>query len=103
MLIDVLRITTSLQRGFLLPKFGRFMRHIIKGHPERTERATMKAALNLHQTKYGDYGPTKKGVTYYLQVEDEKFAIEIINREKSYVATSMMRPRDLSKVWGDAA
>ena len=63
----------------------------------------MKAALNLHQEKYGYYGPTKKGVTYYLQVEDEKFAIEIINREKSYVATSMMRPRDLSKVWGNAA
>lgn len=79
------------------------MRHIIKGNPERTERAAMKAALNLHQAKYGDYGPTKKGVTYYLQVEDEKYAIEIINREKSYVATSMMRPSDLSKVWGNAA
>lgn len=79
------------------------MRHIIKGNPERTERAAMKAALNLHQAKFGDYGPTKKGVTYYLQVEDEKFAIEIINREKSYVATSMMRPRELSKVWGNAA
>lgn len=79
------------------------MRHIIKGNPERTERAAMKAALNQHQAKFGDYGPTKKGVTYYLQVEDEKFAIEIINREKSYVATSMMRPRELSKVWGNAA
>lgn len=79
------------------------MRHIIKGHPERTERAAMKAALNLHQAKYGDYGPTKKGVTYTIKVGEEKFSIEIINREKSYVATSMMRPRDLSKVWGNAA
>ena len=79
------------------------MRHIIKGNPERTERAAMKAALNLHQEKYGDYGPTKKGVTYTIKVREEKFFIEIINREKSYVATSMMRPRDLSKVWGNAA
>ncbi|TBL54856.1 DUF4060 family protein, partial [Obesumbacterium proteus] len=29
--------------------------------------------------------------------------VEIMNRKKSYVATSMMRPRDLSKVWGNAA
>lgn len=79
------------------------MRHIIKGNPERSERAAMKAALNLHQSKYGDYGPTKKGVTYTIKVREEKFFIEIINREKSYVATSMMRPRDLSKVWGNAA
>lgn len=79
------------------------MRHIIKGNPERTERAAMKAALNQHQAKYGDYGPTKKGVTYTIKVGEEKFSIEIINREKSYVATSMMRPRDLSKVWGNAA
>ncbi|WP_426762534.1 DUF4060 family protein [Hafnia paralvei] len=79
------------------------MRHIIKGNPERTERAAMKAALNLHQEKYGDYGPTKKGVTYKIKVREEKFFIEIINREKSYVATSMMRPRELSKVWGNAA
>lgn len=79
------------------------MRHIIKGNPERKERAAMKAALDIHQSKYGDYGPTKKGVTYTIKVGEEKFAIEIINREKSYVATSMMRPRDLSKVWGNAA
>lgn len=79
------------------------MRHIINGNPERKERAAMKAALNLHQAKYGDYGPTKKGVTYTIKVSEEKFFIEIINREKSYVATSMMRPRDLSKVWGNAA
>ena len=79
------------------------MRHIIKGNPERTVRAAMKAALKQHQAKYGDYGPTKKGVTYTIKVGEEKFSIEIINREKSYVATSMMRPRDLSKVWGNAA
>ena len=79
------------------------MRHIIKGHPVRTERAAMKAALNLHQAKFGDYGPTKKGVTYTIKVGEEKFFIEIINREKSYVATSTMRPRELSKVWGNAA
>ena len=79
------------------------MRHIIKGHPERTERAAMKAALDIHQSKDGDYGPTKKGVTYTIKVGEEKFSIEIINREKSYVATSMMRPRELSKVWGNAA
>ncbi|WP_367298982.1 DUF4060 family protein [Hafnia alvei] len=61
------------------------MRHIIKGNPESTERAAIKAALNLHQAKYGDYGPTKKGVTYTIKVSEEKFFIEIINREKSYV------------------
>lgn len=79
------------------------MRHIINGNPERTERAAMKAALNQHQAKYGDYGPAKKGVTYTIKVGEEKFSIEIINREKSYVATSMMRPRELSNVWGNAA
>jgi len=79
------------------------MRHIIKGNPERTERAAMKAALDIHQAKFGDYEPTKKGVTYTIKVSEEKFFIEIINREKSYVATSMMRPRELSKVWGNAA
>nr|WP_279077289.1 DUF4060 family protein [Hafnia alvei] len=51
------------------------MRHIIKGNPERTERAAMKAALNQHQAKYGDYGPTKKGVTYTIKVSEEKFFI----------------------------
>ncbi|MFM7946717.1 DUF4060 family protein [Hafnia paralvei] len=79
------------------------MRHIIKGNPERKERAAMKAALDIHQSKYGYYGPTKKGVTYTIKVSEEKFFIDIINREKSYVATSMMCPRDLSKVWGNAA
>ncbi|MGO2975419.1 MAG: DUF4060 family protein [Hafnia alvei] len=79
------------------------MRHIIKGDPTQIERSAMEAALNQHQEKYGDYGPTKKGVTYTIKVSEEKFFIEIINRKKSYVATSMMRPRDLSKVWGNAA
>ena len=79
------------------------MRHIIKADPTQIERLAMEAALNQHQEKYGDYGPTKKGVTYTIKVSEEKFFIEIINREKSYVATSMMRPRDLSKVWGNAA
>ncbi|MHA6306235.1 DUF4060 family protein [Hafnia paralvei] len=54
------------------------MRHIIKGHPERTERVAMKAALNLHQEQFDDYGPTKKGVTYTIKVSAEKFFIEIM-------------------------
>ena len=79
------------------------MRHIIKGNPERTERAAMKAALNLHQAKYGDYAPSKESENYTVLVDGIKIVVEIMNRKKSYVATSMMRPRDLSKVWGNAA
>ncbi|WP_257574502.1 DUF4060 family protein [Hafnia alvei] len=57
------------------------MRHIIKGNPERTERAAMKAALDIHQAKYGDYwaNPRKASHTQ-SKFSEEKFFIEIINR-----------------------
>ena len=79
------------------------MRHIIKGDPTPIELSAMEAALNHHQTKYGDYAPSKESENYTVLVNGMKIVVEIMNRKKSYVATSMMRPRDLSKVWGNAA
>ncbi|MDN5450188.1 MAG: DUF4060 family protein [Enterobacterales bacterium] len=79
------------------------MRHIIKGNPTQIERSAMEAALKHHQAKYGDYAPSKESENYTVLVDGMKIVVEIMNRKKSYVATSMMLPRDLSKVWGNAA
>ncbi|MEG0870555.1 MAG: DUF4060 family protein [Hafnia sp.] len=79
------------------------MRHIIKGNPTQIERSAMVAALNQHQAKYGDYATSKESENYTVLVDGMKIVVEIMNRKKSYVATSMMRPMDLSKVWGNAA
>ncbi|AIU73304.1 hypothetical protein AT03_13485 [Hafnia alvei FB1] len=79
------------------------MRHIIKGNPTPIELSAMEAALKHHQAKYGDYAPSKESENYTILVDGMKIVVEIMNRKKSYVATSMMRPRDLSKVWGNAA
>ena len=79
------------------------MRHIIKGDPTPIEISAMEAALNHHQAKCGDYAPSEESENYTVLVDGMKIVVEIMNRKKSYVATSMMRPRDLSKVWGNAA
>lgn len=50
------------------------------------------------------FSPLSKTIVLAKMRDVDGMRIRVgINREKSYVATSMMRPRDLSKVWGNAA
>lgn len=76
------------------------MRHIIRGDPSPLERKAAETALAAHQSRFGDYGRAKVTETYRIDVGGVVIAIEIANNKSSYVATSRMRPRSLSKVVG---
>lgn len=76
------------------------MRHIIRGDPTPLERLAAETALASHQSRYGDYGRPKIAELYRVQVNGFVVTIEVINRNASYVATPMTKPRRLSKICG---
>ncbi|WP_449649160.1 DUF4060 family protein [Rahnella aceris] len=76
------------------------MRHIIRGKPTLAERCAADAALTAHQQKYGDYARSKNSETYQVRVAGRNYAIEVMNRKASYVATVMNHHRPLSKICG---
>lgn len=74
------------------------MRLIIRGKHDDAIRAACKAALNEHYRIFGDYGIIERVTTYTVKLKDSKIAVEIVNRNKSYVATPMIKPRKLKAV-----
>ncbi|MDC9621561.1 DUF4060 family protein [Xenorhabdus sp. XENO-7] len=74
------------------------MRFIIRGTPSPKEREMALFALNKHKEKFGNYGVTRKTVTYVILSEGKKYCIEIANKDKSYVATVINKKRTLSNL-----
>lgn len=71
------------------------MRHIIRGNPGPAPRRACEMALQVHQDRFGEYGPQRKRTNYTVSVGSMKFTVEIVNRSASYVATAMIRARRL--------
>ncbi len=71
------------------------MRHIIRGKPAPAARQACKAALLAHQQKFGDYGPQRHLVNYRIEIDCQRYSVEVVNRQNSYVATALTGHRHL--------
>lgn len=76
------------------------MRHIIRGELTTAERKAAEAALINHQQRYGNHARRKTSETYRVKVGTKIVAVEIVNRDASYVATVMNHHRSLQKMCG---
>ncbi|MBC8944640.1 DUF4060 family protein [Xenorhabdus indica] len=74
------------------------MKFIIRSAVTPLERQAAKAALSEHKNKYGNYGLYKKIETYVVLVGGSKYPIEILNGNKSYVATVVNKKRRLCQI-----
>lgn len=66
-------------------------------------RQACEIALAAHAERYGDYGHSGNTKTYTVQVEGVKVWVEIVNRQKSYVATAMTGMRRLRSLPGQVS
>lgn len=73
-------------------------RQIMRGCTTNEERKAFKAALAAHVEHCGDHSPESVRTVYSVAVDGKKLSIEVVNREKSYVATCMNKPRRLRSV-----
>lgn len=74
------------------------MRHIIRGNPGPSARRACEIALQAHQHKFGDYAPRSHRMNYRIEVDSQRFSIEVMNRQHSYVATAMTGHRRLGSM-----
>lgn len=63
-------------------------------------RQACALALETHYERYRDYGRSKMKETYTVQVEGVKVWVEVVNRNRSYVATAMTGMRRLRALPG---
>lgn len=66
-------------------------------------RQACDIALAKHAERYGDYGRSKMKETYTVRVEGVKVWVEVVNRQKSYVATAMTGMRRLRALPGQVS
>lgn len=66
-------------------------------------RRACEIALAQHHDRFGDFGRSRMQTIYAVRVEGVKVFVEVVNRQKSYVATAMTGARRLRSLPGQVA